>query len=68
MCEFVGIIVYQGLVEEVQVFNKREEAVEWIAGKTNEYGIENTIDSLLWDVKEQSRIDLGFAVSHQEKP
>ncbi len=63
MCSFVGIIVFQGVVEDVHVFDSKTKAIGWIAEKTNEYGIENCSDSLLWDVERRSRINLGFSLS-----
>jgi len=66
VCKFVGIVVYQGLVEDVRVFNEKSSAIKWIAIKANEYGVEDSLDSLVWDVEKQSRIYLGFALAHQE--
>jgi hypothetical protein len=62
MCRHVGIIVYQGLIEEVMAFENETAATEWIAGRRLEYGIEKTLDSVVWDV----RLQLPVRVSDDE--
>jgi hypothetical protein len=50
MCRFVGIVIYQGLVEEVQIFETEATASMWLAQRRGEYEDEDTLDSLVWDV------------------
>jgi hypothetical protein len=53
MCRYVGIAVYQGLVEEVLIFERETDATAWIAGRRREFGMEETLGSLTWDTKKQ---------------
>lgn len=53
MCRFVGIVVYQGLVEDVLTFESEIEAETWVMERRREYGTEETSDSLTWDTKQQ---------------
>ncbi len=61
MCRYVGILVFQGLIENVEVFDQKEEAVNWIGEQVKEYNVADFTDSLVWDTKDKSRIDLAFA-------
>ena len=63
MCNYVAILVYQGLIEDVSVFDKKEEAAHWLSGSIEEYGADNCADSIIWDTKERAPIDLGFVSS-----
>jgi len=53
-------MVYQGLVENVDVFNDKREAGAWVSKLAEEYGPENCADSIIWDVTEKGAIDIGF--------
>ena len=63
MCKYVAILVFKGLIENVGVFDVKEEAARWLSGFVEEYGADNCADSIIWDTKEQARIDLGFVSS-----
>lgn len=60
MCNYVAILVYQALIEDVAVFDKKEEAAQWLSSNVEEYGADNCADSIIWDTSQQSPIDLGF--------
>ena len=61
MCNYVAILVYQGIIEEVSVFREQGEAAGWLSGLVREFGADNCADSIIWDVVGKSRIDLAFA-------
>lgn len=60
MCRYVAILVYQAVIEDVVVFNRKEEAAHWLSGLAEKYGVEHCADSVIWDTKTKTRIDLGF--------
>jgi len=60
LCRYVAILVYQGLVENVDVFNDKREAGGWLSKFAQEYGLEDCADSIIWDTAEKSSIDIGF--------
>jgi hypothetical protein len=49
MCRYVGIVVYKGIIEGVRTFDFAKEAEEWITQRRQDYGMEETSDSLIWD-------------------
>jgi len=53
MCRYVGIVVYQGLVEDVLTFESEKEARTWVTQRRYVYGAEETSDSLTWDTRQQ---------------
>ena len=61
MCKYVAILVYQGLIEDVSSFDKKEEATKWLSGLVDEYNADNCADSIIWDTNEKAPIDLAFA-------
>lgn len=63
MCKYVAILVYQGLIEDVGVFDAKEEAARWLSDNAEEYGADNCADSIIWDARQKSPIHLAF-VSH----
>ncbi len=63
MCKYVAILVFQGLIEHVSVFDKKEEAAGWLSGNVEEYGADNCADSIIWDTTKNAPIDLGFVSS-----
>jgi len=60
MCKYVAILVYQGLIEDVGLFDKKEEAMRWLSGLVDEYSADNCADSIIWDTFSRSPINLGF--------
>ena len=56
MCRYVGIVMYQGLVREVLTFDGDLDASSWVAGRRWGLGVEETMDSLVWDTKNQHPI------------
>jgi hypothetical protein len=60
MCKYVAILVYQGLIEDVRVFDNKEAAACWLSGCAEECGADNCTDSIIWDMEQRTRIDLGF--------
>ena len=60
MCKYVAIFVFKGLIEDVSVFDMKEEAARWLSGFAEEYGADNCADSIIWDTEQKTRIDLGF--------
>lgn len=61
MCEYVAILVYEGLIENVNTFDDKGEAVAWIGKQVEECGVERCADSIIWDMKEKAPIVLAFA-------
>ena len=53
MCRYVGILLYEGLVEEVLTFDSATVAVAWVVQRRQEFGLEETLDSLTWDTAQQ---------------
>jgi hypothetical protein len=64
MCRYIGILIFKGLVENVNVFDRREQATAWVGNLVSEYGPDNCADSLIWDMHEEAPIELGFAHQH----
>jgi hypothetical protein len=60
MCRYVCILVFRGLVENVNVFDDKERATAWVGDLVREYGPDNCADSLIWDVNEKASIELAF--------
>ena len=60
MCNYVAILVYQGLIEDVGVFDTEKDAAGWLSQHVEEYGVDNCADSILWDAVKKAPIDLGF--------
>ena len=61
MCEYVAILVYEGLIEDVNTFDNKDEAVAWISNQTEECGADRCADSIIWDNQQKTPIDLAFA-------
>jgi hypothetical protein len=59
----VAILVYQGLIEDVGVFDKKEEAAHWLSGNVEQNGADECADSIIWDTRQKAPIDLGFVSS-----
>jgi len=61
MCRYVGIVVYQGLVEDVSIFKKAKKAQAWVMTLRQLYGWDDTSDSMIWDVVDQQPARLNPA-------
>lgn len=61
MCRYVAILVYQGIVENVNTSDDKAKAVAWIDKLVGEYGADNCADSIIWDTQEETSIELAFA-------
>ena len=61
MCEYVAILVYEGLIEGVNTFDNKDEAVAWISKQAEECGADRCADSVIWDVEKKMPIELAFA-------
>lgn len=61
MCRYVAILVYQGIIENVDVFESKKDAGAWLSRLAEEYGAENCADSTIWDTVEKDSVDVGFA-------
>jgi hypothetical protein len=61
MCRYVGILVYQGLIEDVDVFNDKRKAGAWVSKLAEEYGPDNCADSIIWDTVRKDSIAVGIA-------
>jgi hypothetical protein len=61
MCRYVGILVFQGVIENVNVFDQKVKAVAWVGKLVEEYGAGNCADSIIWDTLEEIPIELAFA-------
>ncbi len=57
MCRYVGVVVYQGLIEDVSTFDSAAEAVAWVAKLRQIYGWDDTQDSLTWDAEHQVSVN-----------
>jgi len=57
MCRYVGVVVYQGLIEDVSTFKSLAEAAAWVTILRQIYGWEDTQDSLTWDTEHQISVD-----------
>lgn len=53
MHRYVGIVVYDGLIEEIQTFEEPERATAYVSERRHEYGKDRTQDSLVWDIEAQ---------------
>ena len=53
MCKYIGIILYDGLVEEVMAFENEMDATSWVFGQKGKYGTERTLGSVAWEVERQ---------------
>jgi hypothetical protein len=51
MGRYVGIVLYQGLIEDVMAFDKETAAREWVARRRLDFGLEETSDSIIWDTE-----------------
>jgi len=60
MCKFVAILVYQALIEDVAVFDKKDEAARWLSSNVEQYGADECADSIIWDTQMKTPINLGF--------
>ena len=60
VCNYVAIFVYKGLIDNLEVFDDKGESAAWLSTLVEEYGVDNCADSIIWDVAEKGRIDLGF--------
>lgn len=63
MCRYVAILVYQGIIENVDGFESEKDAGGWLSRLAEEYGADNCAGSIIWDTKERAPIDLGFVSS-----
>jgi len=61
MCRFVAILIFQGVIEDLSLFNKKEQAAEWLSKQIQEYDENDFADSMIWDIENHAPIDLGFA-------
>jgi hypothetical protein len=61
MTEYVAILVYEGLIESVQIFDDKADAIAWIGAQVNECGADRCVDSTIWDMKKGEPIELAFA-------
>ena len=61
MCRYVAILVYQGIIENVNISNDKDKLVAWIGKLVEEYGADNSADSIIWDTHEETPIELAFA-------
>jgi len=53
MCRYVGIVLYEGLVEEVSTFDSASDAVAWVIHRRQACGMEETAGSLTWATAEK---------------
>jgi hypothetical protein len=53
MCRYVGIVVYQDLIQDVSTFESESDANAWVAVMRGVYGWEETSGSLTWDTARQ---------------
>jgi hypothetical protein len=53
MCRYVGILLYEGLIEEVLTFDSARDADAWVVQRREEFGMDETLDSLTWDTAQQ---------------
>jgi len=53
MCRYVGIVLYDGLVEEALTFENQTKAISWVTRRRSVYGTEETSGSLAWDAERQ---------------
>lgn len=60
MCRFVAILVYQGLIEEVGVFDEKEDAAGWLSVLAERFGADDCADSIIWDTNRKTPISIGF--------
>lgn len=60
MCKFVAILVYQGIIEQVEVFDRKKDAAGWLSHLAEESGAEHCADSIIWDTERKTAIYLGF--------
>jgi len=60
MCKYVAILVYEGLIEDVSVFDNKEAAAGWLGTHAEEYGVDNCADSVIWDTTKRTPILLSF--------
>jgi hypothetical protein len=51
MCRYVGIVVREGIIEDVRIFDFATVAEAWITQRRQNYGMKETSDSLIWDAK-----------------
>lgn len=65
MCEFIAILVYEGLIEDVKTFDDKIEAITWITTNANECGVERCSDSVIWDMNEKRSIELNLHINGQ---
>lgn len=63
MCNYVAILVWQGLIEDVGVFDDKGDAAGWLGVCAEKYGADNCADSIIWDTRQKAPIDLGFVSS-----
>lgn len=63
MCKYVAILVYQGLIEDVNVFDEKEGATRWLSERAGESGIDCCGDSMIWDTTRGEGHLLSFAIS-----
>lgn len=54
---YVSVIVYQGVIEDVSIFENLTEAISWIIGLRRMYSWEDTSESLVWDTLHQLPIE-----------
>ena len=64
MCRYVAILVYQGLVENVGVYDSRSMAIEWIGKLASKCGEGDCAGSIVWDTSRNERTELAIAHSH----
>jgi hypothetical protein len=64
MCRYVAILVYQGLIENVCVYDSKNKAIEWIGKLASEYGEGDCVGSVVWDTGKNEETELAFVHSH----
>ena len=58
MGNFASIIIYQGTIEDVSIFETYLDAIGWLAELRGLYGWENTSDSVTWDIVKQLPLEV----------
>jgi hypothetical protein len=53
MCRYVGILLYEGLIEEVLTFDCATDAAAWLVQRRQKFDLDETLDSLTWDTARQ---------------
>ncbi len=51
MGRFVGVVVYQGLIEDIMVFESATAARAWVDKRRADLGVDETSASTVWDAE-----------------